>query len=112
MPKWRISYYIKPSGKIPVKDFIDSLPVKLQAKIHDSFELLIEFNLKLGQPHVKKIKNTPLWELRVLGKKSIRFFYFTQTKQVFLLLHAFNKKSRKTPKKEIKIALKRLKNLS
>ncbi len=74
MPKWKIKYYIKPSGKIPVKDFIDNLPVNLQAKVHDIFELLLEFNLNLGRPYLKKIKNTPLWELRIIGKKSIRFF--------------------------------------
>jgi len=63
--------------------------------------LLIEFNLKLAQPHVKKLLKTPLWELRILGKKSIRFFYFTQAK-----------KTRKTPPKEIKTALNRYKDIS
>ncbi len=109
MSKWRIKYYQKSSGKIPVKDFIEDLPVSLQAKVHDTFELLIEFNLKLNQPYVKKIRNTPIRELRILGKKSIRFFYLTQTKKIFLMLHAFVKKSQKIPKKEIKIALNRLK---
>jgi phage-related protein len=112
MPKWKIKYYTKPSGKIPVKDFIDDLPVSLQAKVHDSFELLIEFNIRLGEPYTKKIINTPLWEFRLLGKKSIRFFYLTRTNRVFYFLHAFKKKSQKTPKKEIKIALRRLKTIT
>jgi phage-related protein len=110
MPKWKIKYYTKSSGKIPVKDFINNLPETSQAKVHDTFELLIEFNLKLGRPYIKKLKGTPLWELRLIGKKSIRFFYFTKKNKIFLFLHAFIKKSQKTPKKEIKIALQRLKN--
>ena len=105
---WKIKYFTTSSGKIPVQEFIDALPVSLQAKIHNTFELLTEFGIQIGQPHVKKIHHTPLWELRVLGKKSIRFFYLTQSKRTFLILHAFVKKTPKTPKKEIKTALKRL----
>jgi len=61
-------------------------------------------------PHVKKITGTPLWELRVLGEASIWFLYIAKVGQSFLLLHGFTKRKQKTPKKEINIALDRLRD--
>lgn len=109
MNRWKIDYFKTAFGKSPVKYFIDELPVKTQTKIYNTLELLSEFGLSLGSPHTKKITNTPLWELRVLGEKSSRFFYIAKTGHSFLLLHGFSKRSQKTPPKEIKTALARLK---
>lgn len=107
MPRWRITYYSLPSGKFPVKDFIDNLPGKYQTKVFNSFELLEEFGLFLGRPHLKKLAGTSLWELRLLGEKSLRFIFTARPNQELLMLHCFVKKTNKTPKKELKTALKR-----
>ena len=106
--QWKINYYITSAGRTPVKTFIDNLDEKSQAKVFYSLELLAEFGLKLKLPHAKKVASTPLWELRIVGQKSLRFFYIAQIRQTFLLLHGFTKKKPKTPKKEISVALKRL----
>lgn len=105
---WRIDYYETSSGKIPVKKLIDKLPIKSQTKVYNTLELLAEFGARLKLPHAKKVANTPFWELRVLGEKSLRFFYIAKFGKSFLLLHGFVKKSQKIPKKELKTALKRL----
>jgi len=112
MDRWTIDYFETASNKSPVKDFIDKLPVKSQTKAYNTLELLAEFGLTLGLPHAKKISGTPLWELRILGEKSSRFFYIAKTGRSFLLLHGFTKKSQKTPLKEIKTALARLKSFT
>ena len=109
MNRRTIDYFEPAPDKSPVKDFIDKLPVKSQTKVYNTLELLAEFGLTLGLPHAKKISGTPLWELRILGEKSSRFFYIAKTGRSFLLLHGFAKKSQKTPPKEIKTALARLK---
>jgi len=111
MPSWSIDYYVTPSNRIPVKNFIDSLSFKSQVKVYNTLELLAEFGLRLGLPHAKKVTGTRLWELRVLGEKSLRFFYLAKAGKSFLFLHGFVKKSPKIPKKEIKTALGRLKEL-
>ena len=50
-----------------------------------------------------------LWELRVrAGRKAYRVAYFVFTGQRFILLHAFLKKSRKTSRREITTAKRRL----
>ena len=105
---WDIEFYETPNGEKSVETFFDSLEEKTQAKIDKTFAMLEEFGIKLGQPHVKKLTGTPLWELRIVGSDSIRIFYIAQTKKVFLILHAFKKKKMKTDKREIKTALARL----
>ena len=42
------------------------------------------------------------------GGKSYRVIYFAHTGRRFILLHAFLKKTRKTPRPELAIARKRL----
>lgn len=110
--KWDIVYYESPNNKFPVYDFIESLSAKAKAKVVNTFDLLSEFGIKLGMPKVRKIIGTPLWELRVLGKDSIRIFYVIKSERRIILLHGFIKKKQKTDKKEINIALERLEDLT
>jgi phage-related protein len=109
MPNWEIGYYTTSSGREPVKEFIEDLADKPRSKVYNTLELLTEFGTGLGLPHAKKVIDTPLWELRILGEKSLRFFYIAKVGQTFLLLHGFTKKRQKTPNKEIKVAMGRLK---
>jgi len=107
---WKIVYYHDQKGKEPIYEFIESLDPIAQSKVSNTFDLLIQFGIKLGLPHVKKVVNTNLWELRILGGNNIRIFYIASTDRQFLLLHGFIKKAQKTNKKELKIAVSRLKD--
>lgn len=106
--KWRIIYWESRSGQQPIYRFIEKQALKAKAKIFNTFELLEEYGVRLGTPHVKKLSGTVLWELRILGQDSLRFFYVAHIGKEFLILHGFVKKSQKTPKKEMGLALKRL----
>ena len=106
-PNWQIEYYKNQRGKEPVLDFIESLPVRSQTKVGASIKLLEELGIEIGAPHVKKIFGTKIWELRILGENSVRIFYISKVDRVFWLLHGFVKKSQKTPKNELFVALKR-----
>jgi len=106
--RWKIDYYESPAGNKPVEEFIYSLEEKSQAKVTRTLELLEEFGVSLGIPHAKKLTGTPLWELRILGSDNLRIFYIAKQQKKFLLLHGFKKKTQKTEKKEIKVALERL----
>jgi len=107
---WDIKYYQTLSGRFPVKEFIDDLGKIPKAKVYYTVELLSEFGIRIGSQFVKKMAGTDLWELRIIGESSIRIFYIADTGRSFVLLHAFVKKSQKTPIKEIKTALKRLRD--
>lgn len=104
---WKILVYTTPFGNSPLKEFIDSLEIKAQAKIRNTINLLREFGIKLGSPHTRKLTGTELWEIRILGEDSIRILYTAIKGKTFLLLHGFKKKKDKTPIKEIKIAEER-----
>ena len=106
--QWKILLYQTLQGDSPVKEFIDSLEQKAQAKVYDAINLLRSFGIRLGSPHVKKVTGTEIWELRILGMDSIRVLYIAITGKTFLILHGFKKKKDKTPPKEIKIAEQRL----
>lgn len=107
MVRWKIDYYSTSSGREPVQEFIDDLQEKTKTRVYNTFELLAEFGPLLRMPHAKKVTGTPLWELRILGGASLRFFYIAKVAQSFLILHGFTKRKQKTPKKEIEVALSR-----
>lgn len=105
---WRITYYKSSGGDMPVKKFINEQEEQTQIKIARMFDHLEEFGTQVGAPHVKKLSGTELWEIRILGAKSIRIFYIAVEIQKFLLLHAFKKKTQKTEKRQIRTAEERL----
>jgi len=91
-------------NKSPVLDFIDRLNKKEQAKITKYIEFLRQHCGILDEPYSKHIKGK-IRELRVdFSSNKYRIFYFTFVEQNIILLHAFSKKTDKTPLSEIKIA--------
>lgn len=104
---WRIDYYISPSGDNPVKDFLDEYPIA-KSKAFRIFQYIKEYGLTAAIGHIKKLTDTPLWEIRILGEDSVRILYITRQEKRILLLHAFFKKKDKTPLKEIGVALSRI----
>lgn len=105
---WKIVSYQDEQGRQPVNDFVAALPQKDQARIYWMLDLLREFGLDLKMPYARPVHGK-LWELRVQSGRSIyRIFYFAHTGQRFVLLHALQKKTRKTPQKELSIAERHL----
>ncbi|MBU3964178.1 type II toxin-antitoxin system RelE/ParE family toxin [Patescibacteria group bacterium] len=97
----RIYYYIDSKGKEVVKEYIDKLSKKEQVKVFTYLELLKDKKGYLDEPYSKHIKGK-IRELRVgFSKNHHRIFYFTFVSKKIILLHAFLKKTSKTPKKEI-----------
>ncbi len=89
----------------PVEEFIASLDGKAIAKVLKSIRLLGEFGHMLSMPQSRKVADQ-LFELRIRGGQEVRIFYTFYEYQA-CLLHGFIKKSQKTPKKELEVALKR-----
>jgi phage-related protein len=112
--EYEVELYEKADNEIPVLDFILSLNPKQQAKIYREIELLIKFGNELHLPHVRKMegeKYNALWELRVeIASNAFRIFYFMHYQNHSILLHGFQKKTMKTPPKELDIALSRMKD--
>ena len=96
------------SGRSPVEEAVDTLPLPDQAKIYAYIQKLEEYGYRLGVPFVKNIEGK-IKELRIpISPGHYRIFYFFHHGEDFYLLHAFLKKVQKTPQKEISIARKRM----
>jgi phage-related protein len=104
---YKVQFYQDSKGRIPVKEFIDSLPVEEQAAIVRKLELLVMFGWTLNEPHVKKVRGK-LFELRV---KVYRILFFTNTDAIIILLHAVLKRQQKLNPSDIDIAERRMNEL-
>jgi len=89
------------------QDFFNKQNKKVKAKIVWTFELVEDLQ-RVPETYLKHIENTDgLYEIRVqLGSDIFRIFCFFDQGQLVVLANGFQKKTQKTPKKEIEIALK------
>jgi len=108
--KTQVIYYTTIQGENPVSDFLDSLLQMQQAKILRILQYIDKYGISSVLPHTRKLTGTPLWEIRILGKDNLRVLYVIPVKNIVLVLHGFVKKKQKTPRKEIDIAVSRLKD--
>lgn len=106
---WKILFFQTARGGSPVEDFIKEQDDVTYAKALQAIQLLANNGPFLKPPYIKKLQDK-LYELRISGKAAIRIFY-TISNNEYYLLHAFKKKSQKTPSKELKVALDRMKEI-
>lgn len=106
---WKVLFFQTARDDSPVEDFIKEQDEATYAKVLRSILLLTNSGPFLKPPYIKKLQ-AKLYELRISGKVAIRIFY-TIANNEYYLLHAFKKKSQKTPSKELKVALDRMKEL-
>jgi phage-related protein len=101
---WEIDYFETAKGRCPVQEFIDSLDTRSKARIARTLDLLEQFGIKLGMPYAKHVEGD-LWELRTrVGSSQYRIIYFLYSGGVFILLHAFTKKSGTIPQQDLRTA--------
>lgn len=89
-----------------VETFLEKQSDHILAEFFRLIDTLSFLGPKLSLPDSRHLQKD-LDELRIRGKKQIRIIYTFKHGQYYLL-HAFAKKSNKTPQKEINIALNRL----
>ena len=104
-----IIFYTTSLGCSPVTDFIDKQPKGDQAVIAASLEELEENGFAAKGVRFRQIQGK-LWEIKIKAPSGgYRFLYGMTGGRDLIILHVFKKKTQQTPLKEIKIALKRLK---
>ena len=105
-----IIFYETLSGKCPVIEFLNGLSVKHHAKVIRNLQLLEEFGQHLQGGFISHIHGD-IWELRIgFGNNISRILFFSSTRNSFVLLHGFIKKTYQTPQRDIKIAQNRMKD--
>jgi len=88
-------------------DFFSEQKQKVKDKIIWTFDLIEELH-RVPETYLKHLENTDgLFEIRVQqGSDIFRIFCFFDQGQLVVLANGFQKKTQKTPKKEIEKALK------
>lgn len=91
---------------------LESLPKDIRASFLRISSLIETFGLpKVHEPYVKHLEGA-LWEMRMKGKDGIaRAAYVTATEKRVVVVRVFEKKTQKTPRREIELALKRAKDV-
>ncbi len=95
-----------------VEAALDAMPRDIRARFERIVHLIESHGLTLlREPYVKHLEG-PVWEMRMKGRDGIaRAAYVTATRQRVVVVHVFGKKTQKTPRREIEIALKRAKEV-
>jgi phage-related protein len=94
------------------KQELDNQPGDIRSKLAHVVTLIETFGLSRIPVKYAKHLQGALWELRLNGKDGIaRALYVTAQGQRIVIVRVFAKKTQKTPRREIDIALKRAKDI-
>lgn len=106
MTKFKVIFYEKENGDCPIEEFMNSLDIKMRAKMIGLLELLEEKGIQLREPYSKIIEDG-IFEIRCkVGNNISRVLYFFYFEGKIVLTNGFTKKTQKTPIEEIKLAKK------
>lgn len=101
---FEIIFYRKEDGTCPIKDFLDSLDVKMRARTSRLLLLLEQNGNELREPYSKYLRDG-LFELRIKqGNNISRILYFFMSSSKIILTNGFIKKTLKTPTSELQLA--------
>jgi phage-related protein len=95
-----------------VQSEIEALPSDIRIRLAHIVELMEAAGpQRMREPHIKPLGNK-LWEMRMSGRDGIaRAIYMLAIRRRIVILHAFVKKTRKTPQAAIRLAQKRAKEI-
>ena len=101
----QVVFYKNEKGEEPARGFLDSLDVKMRAKMTRTIKLLEVNGNKLREPYTKSLRDG-IFELRAKeGSDITRVLYFYVIGNKAVLTHGFVKKTNKTPPSEIERAI-------
>lgn len=113
---YQIIFYEDKRGNKEIERYLFQLKAKMDAgnkeariyfnKIVAYIDSLEELGTRIGEPVTKHLDGE-IWELRPLNNRILYAYYKDNT---FILLHHFMKTTQKTPKKELKQAIRNLKD--
>lgn len=107
-----VYFYATDSGNEPVREWLKDLPKEDKKAI--GFDIkTVQYGYPIGMPLTRVLQGTDgLEEIRCKLSNGIARIIFYVEDDTMVLLHAFIKKTQKTPQKELDVAIKRYKDLS
>jgi phage-related protein len=99
--EFTIGYVELPNGRVPAREFVDSLDDKAAARIDAFIERLRIYGNRMQGKFVKKLTND-IFELRVKQFDRIfRVLFFYQPGMLIVITSGFQKKTEQTPQSEL-----------
>ena len=109
----RVLFYQTPAGRPVIQEWLQSFDKPDRAIL--GFDLKrVQLGFPMGLPLCRSLGGG-LWEVRssLSGNREVRMIFFHDPEhQALVVVHGFIKKSQKTPKAEIEIASRRMKERS
>ncbi len=106
--KINIYYYRSSSGREIIYDYIESLDKDTENEINAFLRKFRDDYRFRQSPYCKKLTKD-IFEIRIKVKDCYRILYAFLHQDTVVLLHIFKKKTNKIPKKDLKLAISRLK---
>lgn len=112
MKRLPAAFYQLASGREPVREWLKLLPDDDRKAVGEDIKDM-EFSWPIGMPLCRAMGKGGLWEVRseLKGGRIARVLFCVHDGQM-VLLHAFIKKTQKTPQAELELALKRRKEIT
>ena len=104
-------FYELPSGRAPVREWIRALDRDDRKVVGEDIKD-VEFSRPIGMPLVRSL-GRGIWEVRsILTQGRIARVLFCVHDSRMVLLHAFVKKTQKTPAADLDLAFKRMREIT
>lgn len=101
-----IKFYEDEQENVPVREFLDSLDIKMRQKMLRSIQALQDMGISLRMPLSESLGDG-IFELRAkIGSNISRVMYFFIIGDSAVLTYGFIKKTQKTPARELEKAKK------
>ena len=104
-PILNVRFFRTDAGNEPVREWLTDLPREHRRMIGTDIKT-VQIGWPIGMPVVRKL-DTGLWEVRIDLADTIARVLFTVVGSDMVLLHAFIKKSQKTPTTDMATAKQR-----
>lgn len=108
-PLLDVRFYATANGSEPVRRWLRELSHEDRKVIGDDIKT-VQFGWPIGMPLVRNMESG-LWEVRARLSDGIARILFTTVGPAMVLLHGFVKKSQKTPRQDITLARKRMREV-
>jgi phage-related protein len=108
-PILRVVFYKTEVGNEPLRQWLKILKREDRKSIGEDIKTA-QFGWPVGMPFIRKLE-PELWEVRSRTSQGIARVMFTVEGNTMVLLHAFIKKTQKTPIGELRTARQRLADL-
>ena len=101
-----VNFYRLSNNNSPVEEFLDSLTGKQAQKVLWVLQLIEELDIVPRQYFKKLVDSEGIWEVRIqFGNDIFRLLGFFDGGTLLILTNGFAKKTQKTPRQEIALAI-------